>query len=224
MLIMLDPTEMIAASETLRSCAIETAAIGSQLRGCACCPMPAAFQSVVDELVTVADRALDTVAARLGTAAADLTNRAQIAATDSLAAAASAVGANPSPNTNVSSEPLAVSVVLDGQAYAQVDGVLVPVNPGLVQTLVGGGPGGIGNIDLDRGRTDTLPGDSGWMFGPLPGMVDPFPGLTHIIANLPMEPQRSQMGAVNFPVGGPSDTPGAVLFQTLDRAVAAGLF
>ena len=96
MLITIDPAELTVAAETLRSCAIEAADIGSQLWACAQCPMPADLRGVVDQLVVVVDRALDAVAVQLDARAVDLTNRAQIAATDSLAAATVGTAATPS--------------------------------------------------------------------------------------------------------------------------------
>jgi len=95
MMITIDPNELAVASETLRSCAIESADIGSQLSACACCAMPPELQHVVDQLVVAVDRALDSVSARLDAQAVDLSARAQIAATDSLAAAG-AVGVDTS--------------------------------------------------------------------------------------------------------------------------------
>ena len=92
MMITIDPNELVVASETLRSCAVESAEIGSQLAACACCPMPPELQHVVDQLVLAVDRALDSVSARLDAQAVDLSSRAQIAANDSLAAAGTVVG------------------------------------------------------------------------------------------------------------------------------------
>ena len=87
MMITVDPSELIAAAETLRSCAREAADVGTQLWSCAECSMPADLQGVVDQLVVAADRALDSVAAQLDARAVDLTNRASIAINDSLVAA-----------------------------------------------------------------------------------------------------------------------------------------
>jgi len=86
-LITIDPNELLVTSATLHSCATEAADIGSQLRGCACCSMPPDLQAAVDALVVTTDRALDAVAARIDVQANDLVNRAQIAASDSLATA-----------------------------------------------------------------------------------------------------------------------------------------
>ncbi len=87
MMIVIDPSELVAASDTLRSCAIESADIGTQLWSCAQCAMPGDIQGVVDQLVAAADRVLDEIGSQLSLRATDLANRAQIAANDSLVAA-----------------------------------------------------------------------------------------------------------------------------------------
>jgi hypothetical protein len=102
MMITIDPNELTVASETLRSCAAEAADIGSQLWACSCCVMPADLQGAVDGLVVVVDRALDALAARLDAQAGDLSNRAHIAATDSMAAAGVVV----ENNTVITTPPL----------------------------------------------------------------------------------------------------------------------
>jgi hypothetical protein len=85
-MIMVDPAELTATAETLRSCAIESADIGSQLWACAQCAMPPAINATVNDLVAAADRALDASAAHLRARASDLTNRAAIAANDPITA------------------------------------------------------------------------------------------------------------------------------------------
>jgi hypothetical protein len=85
-MIMVDPAELRATADTLRSCAIENADIGSQLWACAQCAMPPAIDATVNELVAAADRALDASAAHLQARAGDLMNRAAIAAHDPITA------------------------------------------------------------------------------------------------------------------------------------------
>ena len=90
MMITIDPNEMVAAATTLHDCAVEAADIGSQLSSSAAQAMPPELQHVVDQMVVTVDRALDAVAIRLDAQSADLNARAQIAANDSVAAAAAA--------------------------------------------------------------------------------------------------------------------------------------
>src|SRR4051794_3200818 len=90
MMITIDPNEMVTAATTLHKCAVEAADIGSRLTSSAGYAMPAQLQYVVDQMVATVDRALDAVALRLDTQAADLNARAEIAANDSVAAAAAA--------------------------------------------------------------------------------------------------------------------------------------
>ena len=88
--IIVDPFELNVASETLRSCAVESADIGTELWACAECPMPADINATVNALVSAADRVLDAAAAQLQVRANDLTNRAAIAANDPVTAATAA--------------------------------------------------------------------------------------------------------------------------------------
>jgi hypothetical protein len=85
-MILVDPFELNTASETLRSCAAETADIGTQLWACAQCAMPAEINATVNALVATADRVLDATAANLSLRSTDLANRAAIAANDPVAA------------------------------------------------------------------------------------------------------------------------------------------
>lgn len=104
-MITIDPAELMAAAETLRSCSIEAADIGTQLWACGQCPMPADLQVVVDQLVAVVDRSLDAVAAQLLAQSVDVTNRAMIALNDSLAST-SAVVTTPPPSPSSAVESL----------------------------------------------------------------------------------------------------------------------
>jgi len=153
MLISLDPTQMIAAAETLRNCAIEAADIGSQLSACACCAMPADVQPIVDELATTVDRALDSVAAGLSVQAADLTNRAQIAAGDSLSAAASAVDTGTAISAaSGSGTPMFTTSIIGGQPLTEpiIFGTAPAASsPTFTVSIVGGNAQG----DLGFGNT-----------------------------------------------------------------------
>jgi hypothetical protein len=85
-LIVVDPIELNVASETLRSCAAETADIGSQLWACAQCAMPPDLEAAINNIVSTGDRVLDGTAAVFQVRATDLANRAAIAANDPIAA------------------------------------------------------------------------------------------------------------------------------------------
>jgi hypothetical protein len=85
-MILVDPLELNVLSETLRSCAAESADIGTQLWACAQCAMPADLDATINALVSAADRVLDATAANLNVRATDLANRAAIAANDPVAA------------------------------------------------------------------------------------------------------------------------------------------
>jgi len=130
-MITIDPNELTAASETLHGCATEAADIGSQLWACSCCTMPADIQGVVDQLVVAVDRALDSVAARLDAQAVDLTNRAQIATTDSLAAAGVVVEQNNVTGTTPG------PVVYTSIGGSLIDGGVTITTPDLIQAVVG---------------------------------------------------------------------------------------
>jgi hypothetical protein len=97
MMITLDPTELIAVSETLRTCSNETGDIGSQLWACAQCAMPPDLQAVVDQLVVAVDRALASVGTQLLVQALDLTRRALIAVNDSQTATMTATSSASGP-------------------------------------------------------------------------------------------------------------------------------
>ena len=149
MMITVDPSELIALSETLRTCAVEAAGIGSQLSACARCPMPADVQSAVDQLVVDADRALDSVATWLGAQAADLANRAQIASTDSLASALIDAG-YAAPFATSTSDALAAALVNAGY--------------GADHTVISGGDALFSNFGLGSTRTVDTWGDGAGLF------------------------------------------------------------
>jgi hypothetical protein len=86
-MIVVDAAELTLVAETLRSCAVQAADIGSQLWACVECPLPADVAATLGERVAAADRTLDATAVDLGVLATDVSNRASIAANDSLAAA-----------------------------------------------------------------------------------------------------------------------------------------
>ena len=175
MMITVDPTELSAASETLRSCAVEAADIGSQLWSCAQCPMPADIQPLVDGLVGATDRALDSVAARLGTFSVDLANRAQIATTDSLAAASVAVDPNSQLAATLTGGTLLGTSVIGGAndslfggfTVVQPDGTVIDPTwmAGMTTVSTVGGP----NDSLFGGFTVVQPDgtviDPTWMTG-----------------------------------------------------------
>jgi hypothetical protein len=175
MMITIDPNELTVASETLRSCAAEAADIGSQLWACSCCVMPADLQGAVDGLVVVVDRALDALAARLDAQAGDLSNRAHIAATDSMAAAGVVV----ENNTVTATAP--GSVVYSTIGGASLTGDVVITTPPLNQGLpIAGGigilPGDVSITNAD-GTPATEPigpfivGPPDYSQGPLRGIM-----------------------------------------------------
>jgi len=89
-MILIDPSELTVASETLRSCAAETADIGSQLWACAQCAMPPELAAAINNIVSTADRVLDATAAVFQLRATDIAMRAAIAANDPVAATSAA--------------------------------------------------------------------------------------------------------------------------------------
>ncbi|HEY4609987.1 MAG TPA: hypothetical protein VIH06_12300 [Ilumatobacteraceae bacterium] len=90
MRILVDPDELGSAAEVLRQCSVEVADIGSQLSGCADCPMPPAVAADVSALMSAVDVLLDRVGEGFVNDAIGLVGRAIVAALDSLAAASSA--------------------------------------------------------------------------------------------------------------------------------------
>jgi hypothetical protein len=193
MKITLDPTEMIAASETLRNCAVEAADIGSQLSACACCAMPADLQTAVDDLASTVDRALDSVAARLSAQAADLTNRAQIAASDSLPAAISAVDTGTALGTAASGSPMFTTSIIGGQSLTEpiIFGTApAAASPGLTVSIIGGnaeGDLGLGGSSIAATGlgVSMMGGQQGSLFGDPPGGS---PGLTVSVIGGPIDP------------------------------------
>jgi hypothetical protein len=174
MMITIDPNELTVASDTLHSCAAEAADIGSQLWACACCVMPADVQGVIDQLVIALDRALDSVAARLDAQAVDLGNRAQIATTDSLAAAGVVVESNTI--TGTSPGPVTYTTIGGSSLYGDV----VITTPALVDTPIAGGIGiapgevTITNADGSPATTPIGPfviGPPDYSQGPLSGIM-----------------------------------------------------
>ena len=165
MRITVDPVELLAISESLRSCATEAADVGSQLQSCACCAMPAELQPLVDDLLMGADRALGSCAGQFSNYSVDLTDRAQIAATDSLAAAASAGDAFVSPSATVSTATgLGTSMV--GEAASGLGGG--GVVPTYTTSLVGGGPAaGLGGGDIVPTYTMSVVGGGQQFDGPI---------------------------------------------------------
>ncbi|HZX55095.1 MAG TPA: hypothetical protein VFE86_10465 [Ilumatobacteraceae bacterium] len=183
MMITIDPNELTAASATLHNCAAEAAAIGSQLWACSCCAMPADLQGLIDQLVVTIDRALDALAARLDAQAVDLTNRAQIAATDSMAAAGVVVESNTITGTTPGSivystigGPLS-SVTIGGWV---ANGDVTITVPPLAQSPIAGGigilPGDVSITNAD-GTPATTPigpmivGPPDYSQGPLRGIM-----------------------------------------------------
>jgi hypothetical protein len=96
MFVRVDPDELVAVADVLRSGAIEAADIGTGLWSCVQCAMPSDIRGVVDQIVGSADRALDVSAGVMSSSATDLMNRAQVARTDVLAAATVSAAAPPS--------------------------------------------------------------------------------------------------------------------------------
>ena len=95
--ITIDPRELMDTAVLLGSSAVELADLGSTLRSCTACAMPPEVRNGVDALVAVADRIFDDMAVQLRSEAANLAQRAIIAANDMLTAA----GYPPLPGTNV---------------------------------------------------------------------------------------------------------------------------
>ena len=184
MIITIDPNELTTASATLHNCAVEAADIGSQLWACSCCAMPADLQGVIDQLVVAVDRALDAVAARLDAQAADLTNRAQIAATDSMAAAGVVVESNTITGTTPGS--LVYSTVGGGPLDSvtiggwMANGDVTITVPPLTESPIAGGigirPGDVSITNAD-GTPATTPigpmivGPPDYSQGPLRGIM-----------------------------------------------------
>ena len=107
--ITIDPRELMDTAVLLGSSAVELADLGSTLRSCTGCAMPPQVRSGVDALVAVADRIFDDMAIQLRNEAANLAQRAIIAANDMLTAA----GYPPLPGTSpaIAAGPTAVSVI-----------------------------------------------------------------------------------------------------------------
>jgi hypothetical protein len=139
--IIVDPSELGIASETLRGCAVEAADIGSQLWSCAGCAMPPDIQQVVEQIVVASDRALDSVGEQLSGYSTDLANRAQIATTDSLTAAvaASTGTAVSSASGGVGSFIIGGTPLNDFQIIAP-DGSPVSTSPSTTTMIIGGTP------------------------------------------------------------------------------------
>ena len=85
--ITIDPKELIDTAVLLATSAVELADIGFTLRACTGCEMPATVRTSIDAVVATADRVLDDMAAALRSEAADLAQRAVVAANDMLTAA-----------------------------------------------------------------------------------------------------------------------------------------
>jgi hypothetical protein len=82
MRITIDPQELMNVAALLATSAVELADIGSTLRGCTGCEMPASLRSSVDNVVAMADRLFDDMAVGLRGEAAELVRRAIVAAID----------------------------------------------------------------------------------------------------------------------------------------------
>lgn len=139
-MILVDPFELNAASETLRSCAAETADIGTQLWACAQCAMPAEINATVNALVATADRVLDATAANLGLRSTDLANRAAIAANDPVAAATVAT----SPATAGVWSVIGGMNIVGGNSGPDFT-IVGGTNPYAGTSIVGGGGGPFGD-------------------------------------------------------------------------------
>jgi hypothetical protein len=88
--IILDPSELTSVAATLRSVAVETAQVGSELAHCVACSMPADVEPIVQQIVATTDAILDEMARRMQTSANDLLVRAGVATNDSMTAASTA--------------------------------------------------------------------------------------------------------------------------------------
>jgi hypothetical protein len=192
MMITIEPMELVATSETLRTCSIEAADIGSQLWACSQCPMPSDVQGAVDQLVGAVDRALDSVALALLTQALDLTRRALIAINDSQAS--TVVVGDPN-TTNIG---IAGYSPYEGMTITSPDGLttgwLDPMNEGTI--TIGGSMTG-GWLDPMSQTTSTIGGES--LTG---GWLDPMALTTSTIGGESL----SEGFTITSPSGSPVDT------------------
>ena len=80
--ITIDPQELMNVAAHLAGSARELADVGSTLRSCTACEMPASVRSSVDAIVAMADRVLDEMAVGLRGEVHDLVRRAILTAID----------------------------------------------------------------------------------------------------------------------------------------------
>ena len=99
--ITIDPVELMDTAVLLGTSAVELTDIGSTLRSCTSCAMPPEVRNSVDAIVATTDLVLDEMAAQLRSEAANLAQRAIIAANDMLTAA----GYPPLPGTTTTPNP-----------------------------------------------------------------------------------------------------------------------
>lgn len=98
---LVDANELVATAQVLDSCATEVADLGSGLASCARCAMPAGLQPQIDQLMAVADAALDEVAVRLYQEGIGLAERAILAARAGLSTMQGVVLGGPSASVSV---------------------------------------------------------------------------------------------------------------------------
>ena len=230
MMIRIDPAEMSAASDTLRSSATESADIGAQLWSCVQCAMPANIHSAVDQLIVAADRALDVSAGVVANWAGDLMRRGDLARNQSLEAAittspvvsatvpAGAIvgGGNPYGTISTGSAQGILGGTMTIGGTSIYDGI-TPMGGGTMTiggtsiydgiTPMGGGTMTIGGTSIYDGITP-MGGGTMTIGGPTAGSQNPFMALARV-ADANQQRAQARIDAI---VRNPSSTPAAVGF------------